>query len=80
MPHSTLYQCLGCRTSIAGEERVAEFVERKVIDGHEELTVQVLPKYTHEDHAEGARMRGYAPTGRIGVLDDLRDNWPPKRS
>jgi hypothetical protein len=80
MPHSTLYQCLGCRTSIAGEEFVTEFVERQVIDDREPLTVDALPQYTHEGHAEGGKARGYAPTGRVGVLNDLRDNWPPKRT
>ena len=82
MPHSTLYQCLGCRTSIAGEEHVVEFVERQVIDDHEALTVNVLPQYTHEDpdHSELASALGYARTGRTGILDELRDTWPPTKA
>jgi hypothetical protein len=32
MPHSTLYQCLGCSTSIGGDERAVEYVERRQMD------------------------------------------------
>lgn len=75
MPHSTRYQCLDCETSIAGDERASEFVERQVVNSLDATRVDVLPQYTHEGHEGGARARGYAGTGRTDVLDKLRDSW-----
>jgi hypothetical protein len=79
MPHTTLYQCVGCSTSIAGDERAVEYVERRQADTVNATVIEPLPQYAHEDHEElgtaRGKARGYAPTGRRGVLDELRDSW-----
>jgi hypothetical protein len=49
-----------------------------------ETHIEPLPQYAHEDHEElgtaRGKARGYTPTGRRGVLDELRDSWPIKKA
>jgi hypothetical protein len=70
-------ECLGCREWIAGDERVAEFVERRPNEPGDNLTADRLPKYAHAEHEDLAHARGYSPTNRRGILDELRDSWTP---
>jgi hypothetical protein len=84
MPSSTLYQCLGCSTSIAGDERAVEYVEGRQGSTADTTTAEPPPQYAHEDHEElgtaRGKARGYTPTGRRGVLDQLRDTWPARQA
>jgi hypothetical protein len=73
MADSAEIRCLGCREWIAGDERVAEFVEPLANEPGDNLTVDRPPKYAHAEHAEFPKARGYAPTNRTGILDELRE-------
>jgi hypothetical protein len=77
MDDSAQIACLGCREWIAGDERVAEFVERQANEPGDNLTADRLPKYAHVEHADLAEAFGYSPTNRMGILDELRDSWTP---
>jgi hypothetical protein len=77
MDDSGPIECLGCREWIAGDERVAEFVERRANEPGDNLTTDRLPKYAHAEHEEFAQARGYDPTNRTGILDELRDSRTP---
>jgi hypothetical protein len=79
MPHSTILRCLACNEPIVGTNQASQFLIREQMDYAGETRIEPRPKYSHADHAELAMALGYAPTGRVGVLNVLRDTWAPTK-
>jgi hypothetical protein len=75
MPHSTIHSCPGCGIAIDNAGEGVEFIERRQIDNGGTTLILPMQRFTHVRHELGGKAQGWTPTGRVGVVNDLRDTW-----